>query len=283
MNADRDTTQSSSASIAERENEQEGDSYRTPITPSGNYGEEEQGLLHGDHPNNVRLNTVRSTPSSTTTTRVSSYIRKKASDIFGRGNGEGSSGDAELKPKLASLVEAYRESDIAKGLREEREEMRRAAASSTGTGTPHGNGGNGAARTISSELPDVAVETQLLRGRKRASWGTQFRILSGRAFKNLYRDPALLTAHYVSSIALACECALLLLDFISVPMGDVLQCFVGSSLGTFRECPRLLCLIRTNVMMCQGRYLRISEPTGIILLHPCPIRFLLPVQSRPVR
>jgi hypothetical protein len=55
------------------------------------------------------------------------------------------------------------------------------------------------------QLPDVAVETSLLRGRKRASFGTQFRILSGRAFKNLYRDPALLMAHYLSSIGLACE------------------------------------------------------------------------------
>jgi hypothetical protein len=43
------------------------------------------------------------------------------------------------------------------------------------------------------------------RRRRGASWPTQFRILSGRAFKNLYRDPALLTAHYLSSIALACE------------------------------------------------------------------------------
>jgi len=52
------------------------------------------------------------------------------------------------------------------------------------------------------------VETTLLRGRKRASYGTQFRILSGRAFKNLYRDPALLMAHYLSAIALALICGL---------------------------------------------------------------------------
>ena len=61
-------------------------------------------------------------------------------------------------------------------------------------------GGNG-----NGELRDVAVESTLLKGRKRASWMTQFKILSGRAFKNLYRDPALLAAHYLSSIALACE------------------------------------------------------------------------------
>ena len=55
------------------------------------------------------------------------------------------------------------------------------------------------------ELRDIVMESTLLRGRRRASWGTQFRILSGRAFKNLYRDPALLAAHYLSSIALACR------------------------------------------------------------------------------
>jgi hypothetical protein len=45
----------------------------------------------------------------------------------------------------------------------------------------------------------------LLRGRKRATWATQFRILSGRAFKNMYRDPALLTFQYSASIAAARE------------------------------------------------------------------------------
>lgn len=58
------------------------------------------------------------------------------------------------------------------------------------------------------ETRDVALESGLLRGRKRATWATQFSILSGRAFKNLYRDPALLTAHYMGSVALACECIL---------------------------------------------------------------------------
>ena len=56
-----------------------------------------------------------------------------------------------------------------------------------------------------NQQPDVALENSLTKGRKRATWGTQFRILSGRAFKNLYRDPALLAAHYNSSIVVACE------------------------------------------------------------------------------
>ena len=98
---------------------------------------------------------------------------------------------------LAALVEAYRASEIAAAIQRDVEVVSRAHSHSAGPGNGPTNG--------ESELPDVAVESLLLKGRKRASWTTQFRILSGRAFKNLYRDPALLTAHYTSSIALACE------------------------------------------------------------------------------
>lgn len=65
----------------------------------------------------------------------------------------------------------------------------------------------------------MAIETALLRGRKRASYATQFRILSGRAFKNLYRDPALLAAHYLSSVGLACEFGFLSVFFPLVRFG----------------------------------------------------------------
>ncbi|KAJ7853939.1 hypothetical protein B0H14DRAFT_3652718 [Mycena olivaceomarginata] len=54
------------------------------------------------------------------------------------------------------------------------------------------------------QLPDVAAEMSLLRGRKRAGFGIQFRFLSGQAFKNPYREQALLMAHYLS-IGLAYE------------------------------------------------------------------------------
>jgi hypothetical protein len=87
------------------------------------------------------------------------------------------------------LLEAYVKSDVATALYEELETFSRESAA----GQPVAGHG----------LPDVATEAMLLRGHKRAGWGTQFRILSGRAFKNLYRDPALLTAHYLSSIVLA--------------------------------------------------------------------------------
>jgi len=56
---------------------------------------------------------------------------------------------------------------------------------------------------VTGELPDIAFETSLLRWRKRASWGTQFRILGGRAFNNPYNDPALLAAHHLSAVGFA--------------------------------------------------------------------------------
>jgi hypothetical protein len=96
---------------------------------------------------------------------------------------------------LAALVDAYATSEIAADIKSDIELAKRNAGAADG------------ARANGDELPDIAAETTLLRGRKRASLWTQFRILSGRAFKNLYRDPALLTAHYTSSVALACEFA----------------------------------------------------------------------------
>jgi hypothetical protein len=85
---------------------------------------------------------------------------------------------------LARLAQAYMESDIAKGIRAD------IAAVTASHGT-------------TDQLRDVVEESTMLRGRKRATQMTQFRILSGRAFKNLYRDPALLAAHYIGSIIIA--------------------------------------------------------------------------------
>lgn len=85
---------------------------------------------------------------------------------------------------LARLAQAYAESDIAKGIR----------ADIATVADSHGT---------SDQLRDIAEESTVLRGRKRATKMTQFRILSGRAFKNLYRDPALLTSHYIGSVIIA--------------------------------------------------------------------------------
>ena len=43
----------------------------------------------------------------------------------------------------------------------------------------------------------------------RATWWSQFTILSGRAFKNLYRNPLLLQSHYIMSVVFAITCGFL--------------------------------------------------------------------------
>ncbi|GLB40723.1 putative ABC-2 type transporter [Lyophyllum shimeji] len=186
----------------------------TPLSDdTTNIGDEERGL--GNSPQALPL-CVRSRPTSSSTvnpdndetelqTRPNSiasstgrYIKHKTSQLFEAVTSSGSGSAKPISPKLAALVDAYATSDIAKEIREESEALRRQTAQAD----------SGVRGTGVGELPDVALETTLLRGRKRASWGTQFRILSGRAFKNLYRDPALLAAHYTSSIVLALICGL---------------------------------------------------------------------------
>ncbi|KAF9260110.1 hypothetical protein L218DRAFT_1079508 [Marasmius fiardii PR-910] len=115
------------------------------------------------------------------------YIRRKTSQIF-ESVTNSQVGEAPVPPKLVRLVELYEKSDVAAEIKADLDRV-------TQANSREGNG--------ESQTRDIVVETSLLRGRKRASWGTQFRILSGRAFKNLYRDPALLMVHYTSAILLA--------------------------------------------------------------------------------
>jgi len=178
-----------------------------------NVGDEERGLGHASS----FVPFPRSRPSSTTPpegetelqTRPNSisstgkYIKRKTSQLLEAVRSSGLGSSKPTPPKLAALVEAYATSEIAAAIKAEGDQLRRevergGVADGHSVAVPSGG-------AVVNELPDIALETTLLRGRKRASWGTQFRILSGRAFKNLYRDPALLTAHYLSSIALACE------------------------------------------------------------------------------
>ncbi|KAL4246441.1 ABC transporter domain-containing protein [Abortiporus biennis] len=124
------------------------------------------------------------------------YIRHKTSQIIGAltptsFHHHPSGYELQLPVRLQELVDAFKNSDSYGQLAIENAN---AAVSANGT--------NG-------ELPDIAVESDLTRGRRRAGWGTQFRILSGRAFKNLYRDPALLATHYIGSIIVAIICGAL--------------------------------------------------------------------------
>ena len=91
-------------------------------------------------------------------------------EVFSLSTAHGSDPGPLLMPHVAGLVNAYAASEVATAIRAE---IRSVAQPAQG---PEG----------SEELPDVMVESELLRGRKRATWATQFRILSGRAFKNMY-------------------------------------------------------------------------------------------------
>lgn len=102
---------------------------------------------------------------------------------------------------LETLVKVYRESEIAERVRQDIDSAASAHdlpldGSTNESNTPVNDAQSGQQR-------DVAEESKVLRGRRRANWITQFRILSGRAFKNLYRNPALLTAHYTAAVAIA--------------------------------------------------------------------------------
>jgi len=95
--------------------------------------------------------------------------------------------EGTISDRLQTLVKAYDESSVANDIKYG---IASAAASS------QSNGGH-----------DTAPEP--LSSYKRASWWTQFRILSGRAFKNLYRNPMLMLSHYVVSLVLALFCSFL--------------------------------------------------------------------------
>jgi ABC-type multidrug transport system ATPase subunit len=54
-----------------------------------------------------------------------------------------------------------------------------------------------------------STHSSIGRGYKRSSWFTQFKILSTRTFKNLYRDPLLMLANYCMSVLLGLLCGIL--------------------------------------------------------------------------
>ena len=177
-----------------------------------NLGDEERGLPIVPHTVPLSVRSILSNnldddtelqptrPTSATSSSSANYVKRKTSQISNSianivGDRKTDAGGIPLAPALIVLVDAYATSDIAAGIKAHGDQLRREVVR-----TDNGDATGG---TVSNELPDVVLETSILRGRKGASWGTQFRILSGRAFKNLYRDPALLAAHYLSAIGLA--------------------------------------------------------------------------------
>lgn len=102
-----------------------------------------------------------------------------------------SSGSAtpDVPEKLASLILANRGSDDTKIIEAEISRIQ-------GGSTPNG---------VESTGRDIGEETEV-RGFKKANGWTQFRLLSGRAFKNLYRNPLLMGTHYAMAIVVALLC-----------------------------------------------------------------------------
>lgn len=126
------------------------------------------------------------------------------------GNGEGRSRRqqvvsnwAEIQDHLQHLASAFTQSDTFRNLSQEiaglKEEAREAGHRRGDRVYGDGNFGAASART-----PDSGGETGV-KWNARPTWGTQFVILSGRTFKNMYRNPGLLQAHYVISLLVAGE------------------------------------------------------------------------------
>ena len=104
-------------------------------------------------------------------------IKRKAQQLLGAftssSSSEGSGGggaDERIPEKLASIVLAHRASDDAKIVEAEIHRIQNGE-------TPGGM----------ESTRDVATETALLKGYTQAGFWSQFKLLSGRAFKNLYR------------------------------------------------------------------------------------------------
>lgn len=153
----------------------------------------EAHVLSGGHsPNSVDETELRVRRNGDGNGVSEGFLQRKTSqllEVISLSTAHGSDSGPLLMPHVAGLVDAYATSEIATAIQAEIRSVAQPAQSPEG----------------SEELPDVMVESELLRGRKRATWATQFSILSGRAFKNMYRDPALLTFQYSASIAAARE------------------------------------------------------------------------------
>lgn len=149
---------------------------------------------------------LRTRPSSVTpSTTTIGFVKRKTSQILSALTPTQPLEPVQIPAELQALVDSYASSAVAAEIKAEMDTLSAGTAQSDGT---------------APELRDVEEESTLLRGRNRASYITQFTILSGRAFKNLYRDPALLASNYTSAIALACT---FWFDFLRLKINQLIQ------------------------------------------------------------
>ena len=169
---------------------------------------------------------------------------------------------------LDSLIESYKTSSVAKGIQEEID----AAASPT----PNGNADGTAGEQAGLGGPGT--------GFHRLGWFGQFKILSQRTWKNLYRNPMLMLAHYAISIVLAVLCGYLFFGIKDDISGFqnrmglfffVLALFGFStltSLNVFAQERTLFLRERAN-----GYYSPITYFTAKVLFDIVPLRIIPPM------
>ncbi|ETS62918.1 hypothetical protein PaG_02684 [Moesziomyces aphidis] len=219
---------------------------------------------------------LRTRPNSIAEGSTGNRVRKRTSRLASglRGafaNGESNGHDiwmpALSSGKLVHLVNAFADSDMASDTKAELD----AFLGRTAQG-------------VQNDLPDVANDGALLRTYKKASLWTQFTILSGRAFKNLYRDPILMVAHFGLAIVLALFCGVLyhgvtndisgfqnrlgLFFFILALFG--FSCL--TSLGVFANERALFVRERSN-----GYYTPLTYFTSKLLFDIVPLRVVPPL------
>jgi ABC-type multidrug transport system permease subunit len=166
------------------------------------------------------------------------------------------------------LIESYKTSVVAREIQEEIE----AAASPT----PNGNAGGSANGQVG-----LGGEGK---GFRRLGWLGQFTILSQRTWKNLYRNPMLMLAHYAVSIVLGVLCGYLFFGIKDDISGFqnrmglfffVLALFGFStltSLNVFAQERTLFLRERAN-----GYYSPITYFTAKVLFDIVPLRIIPPI------
>lgn len=97
-----------------------------------------------------------------------------------------------LSTELDALVTAYKESEIAAAIRDDIQQT--VAGAQTANGANMNGNSHDSASSFSGTMG---------KGYPRAGYLTQFMILSGRTWKNLYRNPMLMLTHYAIAILLA--------------------------------------------------------------------------------
>ncbi|KAJ3297942.1 hypothetical protein HK104_011342 [Borealophlyctis nickersoniae] len=139
---------------------------------------------------------------------------------FKRRDADGSNGTVReqrrggLNPHLQALVEGYATSTTAAAIGAEIASALQTANDipPIGEGTPLGANPSIRPRPSRSSLAAATTDFTnifISAPSHRATWYTQFKILSNRTFKNLYRNPDLLQTHYAISIVVAVLCGVL--------------------------------------------------------------------------